>query len=221
MTLNEAGHWFAVDVLLKTLCGAAVGVAVGAGLAKLVLHGGPEPERQHTNEGILLVSGILASYGLAELLYGYGFVAVFVAAVAGREIDREHRYHLRTHRFAVQLESVLLAVLLLGFGGLLAGGVLKALTWPAVLAGTLLLTVIRPVAVFTGLVGSDVSPRHRGGIAWLGVRGIGSVYYLAYAQSHGDFGDLSAAWALVAFVMLLSITLHGLTARPVLRWAEK
>jgi len=220
LTLAEAGHWLLVDVLWRVSAGTLVGVAVGAGLAKLVMHTGPELERQHTHEGVLLVSGVLAAYGLAELMHGYGFIAVFVAAVACREIDREHRYHLRTHRFAVQLESVLLAFMLLGFGLLLAGGVLEGLTWPGVAAGLLLTLVIRPAAVFSGFIGAGLPPRVAAGVGLLGIRGVGTVYYLAYAQNKADFGDLSGAWAVASFVILLSIVGHGITARPLLRWSE-
>lgn len=220
LTLAEAGHWLLVDVLWRVAAGVAVGAAVGAGLAKLVLHLGPEPERQHTHEGVLLVSGVLASYALAELVYGYGFIAVFVAAVASRAIDRDHRYHLRTHRFAVQLESVLLAFMLLGFGALLAGGVLRGLTWPGAAAGLLLVLVIRPVAVATGMIGAGFPGRVTAGVGLLGIRGVGTVYYLAYAQNHAEFGDLAGVWAVASFVILLSVVAHGVVARPLLRWSE-
>ena len=45
--------------------------------------------------------------------------------------------------------------------------------------------VIRPLSVAIGLVGSKTSRSQRALIGWFGIRGIGSLYYLAYAMSHG------------------------------------
>ena len=43
-------------------------------------------------------------------------------------------------------------------------------------------------------------------------RGIGSLYYLAYASTHVEFIDEGALWALVAFTIFASTVIHGLTA---------
>src|SRR5205085_2937688 len=48
-----------------------------------------------------------------------------------------------------------------------------------------LLLVIRPLAVLLGLVGSRTSGLQRGLMAWFGIRGVGSLYYLVYAAQHG------------------------------------
>ena len=50
--------------------------------------------------------------------------------------------------------------------------------------------------------------------AFFGVRGVGSLYYLAYATGHADFGDHEALWAAVAFAVTLSVVVHGVTATP-------
>jgi len=47
---------------------------------------------------------------------------------------------------------------------------------------------------------------------WFGIRGIGSVYYLAYATSKIELADEAALWATVAFTVVLSTVVHGLTA---------
>jgi NhaP-type Na+/H+ and K+/H+ antiporter len=48
-----------------------------------------------------------------------------------------------------------------------------------------LLLVIRPVAILLGLFGSRSNGRERALIGWFGIRGIGSVYYLMFAVTHG------------------------------------
>ena len=70
-----------------------------------------------------------------------------------------------------------------------------------------------PASGALGLIGSTRSPRERAVIAFYEVRGIGSLYYLAYASTHVEFVDEGALWALVAFTIFASTVIHGLTAR--------
>ena len=49
----------------------------------------------------------------------------------------------------------------------------------------LMFFVVRPLAVWLGLLGSHTDDVREGFIAWFGIRGIGSVYYLMFAANHG------------------------------------
>jgi len=49
------------------------------------------------------------------------------------------------------------------------------------------------------------------------VRGIGSFYYLAYALNHADWPQPDVLWAMVGFVVLLSVLVHGLSGTPVMQ----
>ena len=61
------------------------------------------------------------------------------------------------------------------------------------------------------------SPRERAAIAFFGIRGIGSLYYLAYAVEHARFPGVEQLWALVAFTVVVSIVVHGTSATLVTR----
>ncbi len=81
----------------------------------------------------------------------------------------------------------------------------------------LLLLVVRPVAVAVGLAGSAASGAQRRLIGWFGIRGIGSIYYLAYAINHGLDADLARVLtALTALSVVTSIVLHGITVTPLM-----
>jgi sodium/hydrogen antiporter len=82
-----------------------------------------------------------------------------------------------------------------------------------------LLLVVRPLTGWLGLLGTDLGPRERWTVAFFGVRGVGSVYYLAYASSHVEFVNEDQLWALVAFTIFGSTVLHGLTGFVVERVA--
>jgi NhaP-type Na+/H+ or K+/H+ antiporter len=77
--------------------------------------------------------------------------------------------------------------------------------------------IVRPVSVAVGLAGSRTSASQRTLIAWFGIRGIGSLYYLMYATSHGvDAGTAATLAALTLSVVAVSITAHGISVTPLM-----
>ena len=57
--------------------------------------------------------------------------------------------------------------------------------------------------------------------AFFGVRGVGSIYYLAYAAGQAQFPGLEELWATVAFTIALSVLVHGVAATPVMQRLEE
>jgi NhaP-type Na+/H+ or K+/H+ antiporter len=85
-----------------------------------------------------------------------------------------------------------------------------------VIAGVLF-CVVRPLSCVGLLAGTATSSQQRWMIGWFGIRGIGSLYYLAYALNHGVTGKAALqAVNLVLPVIAASILVHGITATPVL-----
>lgn len=90
-------------------------------------------------------------------------------------------------------------------------------TWNGVLLAAVFFVLVRPLAVWLSLLGTATDARQRALIGWLGIRGIGSVYYLAYALGHGAGGEMARPLtALVMTVIAISVSAHGLTAQPLL-----
>ena len=58
-------------------------------------------------------------------------------------------------------------------------------------------------------------------MAFYGIRGVGSAYYLAYALNREAFPKPEYLWSVVGLVILLSILMHGATVTPVLRWLDR
>jgi NhaP-type Na+/H+ or K+/H+ antiporter len=87
----------------------------------------------------------------------------------------------------------------------------------AVVFLALLFLAVRPASVWLGLLGAPVSRDQRIMIAWFGIRGIGSVYYLMYAVHQGlplSLAELITAITLA--VVVVSILFHGITVRPMM-----
>lgn len=215
------GDWLAVDVAYKLTVGFVVGLAVGRLLGRLAFSRMPQTRLAEHSEGFIALAATLVSYGAAEMVGGYGFLAVFVTACALRSVERHDRYHEVLHDYAEQTERLLAVALLVGFGAAVAGGVLGALTPAAVLVALLLVFVVRPAAGMIALVRSPLRPGERIAVAFFGIRGIGSVYYLAYALQEESFEEAEALWALVALVILISVVVHGAAVTPVMRRVER
>ena len=85
----------------------------------------------------------------------------------------------------------------------------------------LLFLVVRPVAVAVGLVGAGASGPLLAMIAWFGIRGIGSLYYLSFAIVHGVNGDDGTRLVgLTLWIVVISIVLHGVSVTPIVRRYE-
>jgi NhaP-type Na+/H+ or K+/H+ antiporter len=102
----------------------------------------------------------------------------------------------------------------------LVGGMLSASRLPAdaIWFVPLLFLLIRPASVWIGLIGSRSSGVQRHLMAWFGIRGIGSVYYLAYATHHGlDPALAERIGTLVLSAVAVSIVVHGISVTPLMR----
>ncbi len=82
-----------------------------------------------------------------------------------------------------------------------------------------LFLVIRPAVTVLVLHPTGTPAVQRWLIGWFGVRGIGSLYYLAYALGHGaDPAHASELVDLTISVVALSVLAHGVTSQPLLTW---
>ena len=82
----------------------------------------------------------------------------------------------------------------------------------------LLFLVIRPLAVWLGLLGGAADRAPRRLLAWFGIRGIGSVYYAVYVAGHDiSYGEAVELLACVFTVIAASIVVHGVSAAPLMQ----
>lgn len=209
--------WVLHDIVWEIALGVGGGWAVGRLFGWLTYRTSAETRLSQTGDGLIAISATLISYGLTEVLNAYGFLAVFVTALTLRASHRNHDFNVEMHDFTEQIERVGMMVLLLLFGGALVGGLLRPLGWTDVVAALAIILVVRPLAGWLGLWGSNIPRGERLTLSFFGIRGVGSFYYLAYALNHAEFAATDRLWALVGLVVLLSILLHGLTVTPVMR----
>jgi sodium/hydrogen antiporter len=242
-------RWLAVDVLWAVAAGLGIGFGLGTLVGRLVLFLRKKHKEAFGLDDFLALGLIGASYGAALLLHSYGFLAVFAAGLALRRIERlatptDEPPDVREMAAAGSEEEIAtdpekapayMAQAVLGFNEqverifevgvvLLIGGMLSWRFLPpeALWFIPLLFLVVRPLAVLTGLAGARLPRFEKRMIAWFGIRGIGSLYYLTYAIEHGL--DPALAETLVGLTLTTitaSILIHGISVTPFMRLHEK
>ncbi len=213
--------WFLDDVVLKLTVGLVAGVVLGRLIAWLTFGRRSKFAFARSGEGLVAFGITLTVYGVTELLHGYGFLAVFVAAVTLRQSERSHEFYGVMHDFADTLERIASLLFLLLLGGAAVDGALAGLTLPGVLIGLGVVFIVRPVAGWIGLLGTDDDAKSKMAISFFGIRGMGTIYYLAYAVSEEFFTAVRPVWAVAVFTILVSIVVHGVSAGPVLERIDR
>jgi sodium/hydrogen antiporter len=82
-----------------------------------------------------------------------------------------------------------------------------------------LFMVLRPLAVLVGTFREPVSGAQQAMVCWFGIRGIGSVFYLMFALTHGVTGALAREMiTLTLATVTVSILIHGVSVSPLMKW---
>ncbi|PAP77512.1 cation:proton antiporter [Rubrivirga marina] len=238
--------WILKDVVWAVLGGIAVGAGLGTAVGRLVVHLRRAHKEAVGSDDFLALGLVALSYGVALLIGTYAFLAAFAAGLALRNEERRETgdepaddveamaHEGEDEEVAVDEHSApaYMASAVLGFAEqferigavtlvVLVGALLHRAVWTVEMLWFVpaVLLVIRPLAVWVGLLGSPTTGLQRELIAWFGVRGIGSVYYLMFAETHGlndGFSDLLLGLVLVTITT--SIVVHGLSVTPVMEW---
>ncbi len=204
-------EWLGRDVFYRIAVGVVSGAAVGWLIGKLVFVFPRNNRLAEKGAGVIALAAVLFCYGATELLEGYGFISAFVAGAVLRRVESDHQYHRKLHDFTEAAEHAISALLLFLLGAALPM-LFKHLTLPLVGVSLLLIFVIRPLVGWLTLIGTQTSGADRALVAFYGVRGIGSIYYLAFATTHAELAQPEALWATMALCVLLSTIVHGFTA---------
>ena len=216
-----AAKWLGYHVLWEIGAGVAGGYLIGRAFGWLTFRIPAETKLAQTGDGLIALAATFISYGLTEMIHSYGFLSVFVTALTFRHAHRSHDFHREMHDVTEQVERLAMMVLLLLFGGALANGLLSALVWTDIVAALVILLVIRPVTGLIGLAGLKATWSEKLTIAFFGIRGVGSFYYLAYGLNSMEIDGADRLWAVVGLVVVISVFLHGLTVTPLMRLLDR
>lgn len=217
------GSWLLYDFFIKIAVGVAVGLFTGWALFKLVklLSNGSSSTLSKVSKGILSVALLLLPYALSEIVGGYGFMAVFFAACMFSRYEAHQQQVTSLHDFNEELERFVVAVIFIvtGFFIALRHAVLSDVH--ILLTALALILIVRPAAGYLSYIGSGLRPFQKFVLSFYGIRGIGSIFYLAYALHAADFENPEKLIDITAAVIFFSVLIHGATARMVQKRIKK
>lgn len=214
-------EWIGYRVAWEIGGGIVGGWLVGKVFGWLTFHVPSESKLARTGDGLIALSATFVSYGLTEIVHVYGFLAVFVTALTFRHAHRDHDFQFEMHALTEQVERLAMMVLLILFGGALVSGLLASVTRIDAAVVAVILLLVRPVAGWMALLGYPAARGERLTLAFFGIRGVGSIYYLAFGVNHMPVAFAERLWGIVGLVVLCSILLHGLTVTPIMRSLDR
>ncbi|MEB8327286.1 cation:proton antiporter [Dietzia kunjamensis] len=215
--------WLAWDLVGKTVIGAVAGWVIGRMIATVLY-------RQHVGgrqligyaEPAAAVATMLFAYGVGELVGGWGFLAVFFAALGARSAERSDERHAHFHEFVEYTEHLLTLLVLLVIGASFISDAVFRLEWSHAVVAAGVLFVIRPLTAWVALIGDGrLRSPERLFVSVFGVRGVGSLFYLCYAMGYFSKEDGWSLWPAVSLVIVASIVLHGAASSPAVSWLDR
>jgi sodium/hydrogen antiporter len=207
----------AVELLGEVAFGAAIGIVLGliGGRLHNRLPGGGITARY---EGIYAIGFGLAAFGLADVTFGNGLIAAFVAGIVlARE---EHEVPDSFVAFSENVSSIFAVITFFLFGALIVATGYDGSIWPLLAFIPFALLLARPVAVLAALVGTKLPRPQRLFIAWFGPKGVASMLFALFILDR-SVAEGSLVFDVAAFVILSSILAHGLTDTVGARWIER
>ena len=202
----------AKQIILGPIAGAAMGWCGG----KFLIFALDRQLTSETFEGIAALALAGASYLMATQIGGNGFIAAFVAGLTfGGVVQGRCKF---IYEFVEGEGQILSWGAFLLLGAALVPTAIMHLTGPILALILTSLFIVRPLAIWLSLIGTDAPPITRLFFGWFGPRGLATALFallILEIVPHGLGEDIlhiavNAVW--------ISALLHGVSAAPTARW---
>jgi NhaP-type Na+/H+ or K+/H+ antiporter len=204
-------------VLGEAAFGAVVGVALGFIGGRLHHHlpGGGITRRY---EGIYAIGFGLAAFGVADVTFGNGLIAAFVAGITMGVAERDVPDAFV--EFAENVSAISQVITFFIFGALIVATGYDGEIWRLAIFVVLALLVARPVAILLSFIRSHLPGPQQLFIAWFGPKGVASMLFALFVlKSNVEQGGI--IFDVAAFTILCSIIAHGFTDTLGASWIER
>jgi NhaP-type Na+/H+ or K+/H+ antiporter len=226
-------NWFRAWLVVDLIWAIAVGMIMGFFMAKAVVWIDQRVQKKRAAdvlmEDFIAISAILLTYSVTEIVNGYGFLAVFVAGLFVQYSYRNPDKPLAQLEFIERLERLLEVGTILLLGSILLWQPMLNYAYQSLIVIVCLFLIIRPLGAWISTIGKrplhsqrrNFHPATRLLFGWFGIRGVGSLYYLAYAFSHGLKGVTAEQISWITYTTVVaSVIVHGISATPLMNWYE-
>jgi len=213
----ESGGGDSTTVLALKLIGEEIGIglAVGIGLTAagswLLRTCAGRGWVTETWRQLPVVALAVASFALAQLLGGSGFIAAFAGGLLFGWLAKDHKHGLLLAAEGTGDTLALLTWVI--FGSAVIGKAIGSFSWDVVLYAVLSLTLVRMLPVFLVLAGTGFRTDEKLFMGWFGPRGLASIVFGVIVLNENLPGGGTLAMTVVCTI-LLSVIAHGLSAIP-------
>ena len=201
----------------EAVVGAAIGVALAwvGGRALTFLPGGGLAPRY---EGVYALGLGLVAFGLAEVTFGNGLIAAFVAGIALAVI--RHDVPDAFSEFNESVSATFQVITFVVFGALIETIGFSGNELALVVFIAFALLVARPAAVWAALLGVDLARPLKLFIAWFGPKGVASMLFALLVLTSG-VENRTLVFEIASFTVLASIVAHGFTDTLGAAWIDR
>ena len=199
------------ELLLQLCVGGVVGSLGGLVIVQVVNRTGLEAALYP----ILVLAIAMATYAISGMLWGSGFLAVYVAGLVSGNLRMRHTVALRRFQEGTTWLSQIAMFLTLGL--LAAPHEFPSVVLPAMVLAAFLMLVARPLAVWLCLVPFRFTRQEMAFVSWVGLRGAVSIL-LAILPVIAGMPDGHEMFNITFIVVLVSLLVQGWTIAPVARF---
>ncbi|HEY9799428.1 MAG TPA: sodium:proton antiporter [Leptolyngbyaceae cyanobacterium] len=227
---NWFKQWVAVDLIWAIASGLVMGFIVGKAIVWIDQKVQNRRSADALMEDFVAISAILLTYSMTEFVNGYGFLAVFIAGLVVQDSYSNPERPLAQLEFVERLEKLLEIGTILLLGSILLWNPIADYGYQSLIIMIFLFLIIRPVGAWISTIGKRPLDSHRRNFhpgtrwlfGWFGIRGVGSLYYLAYSLGNGlkDEAGEQIAWITYTTVVV-SVIIHGISTTPLMNWYER
>ena len=207
-------------VAQQIIFGAVIGGSIGY-LAAMVSKKAIEKNFIESGyKNLMPIALAIMAYYLAEHFGGNGFIAAFFTGLFLGNYNENIRKNIED--FAESEGELLILISFVIFGFVFIPATIEFWDFKVFLFAALSLTVLRMIPVAISLIGTKFDLATVLFTGWFGPRGIASLLYVLIVVSQiGSIKGHEEVYATITVTILLSIILHGITARPFVKMYSK
>ena len=218
LTHQSGGENWLVFLSLQLIIGPIAGVAVGWVGGHLIARAANKGWMTSEFQGVAAIALAVLAFAVAEVCHGNGFIAAFIAGLTYGNLRVSYSEFM--HEFTETESQFLSYLTFFLFGALILPEAIHYIeqtphmAGPIILYACLSLTLVRMLPVALSMLGMKLDLATTAFMGWFGPRGLASLLFALLILEDLHVEQAEFVQTIVATTVLLSITLHGMTAAP-------
>ena len=204
----------------QVVFGAVIGALIGYVNAISSVRTMKKDRMEASYKNLIPIAIAISSYYIAEYFGGNGFIAAFFSGLFLGNYNEGLRENVEN--FVESESELLILISFMIFGLAFVPATIEFWNFKVFIYSVLSLTVLRMIPVAISLIGTKLDFATMMFMGWFGPRGIASILYiLIVINDVVSTKDHETVYAVVTLTILLSIFLHGISARPLVKIYSK